>query len=117
MKKFRFETTATMKPYNNSKWWIDRDLVRPIEIDAEDVKTALAEWREKVQSRDYIEISKNALNEKQSMYIDAPDGTCEQIGYVITGTTMFDKSDYSGYSYQFIDLWVKIVEIVKVDFE
>ena len=44
------------------------------------------------------------------------EGNCEQIGYVITGKTMFDKGDYSGYTYQFIDLWVKIVEIVKVDF-
>ena len=116
MKTFRFETTATMKPYNNQKWWIDGDIVRPMEIDAENVKAALAEWREKVQSRDYIEISKNALKEKQPMYIDNVEGNCEQIGYVITGKTMFDKGDYSGYTYQFIDLWVKIVEIVKVDF-
>ena len=116
MKTFRFETTATMKPYNNNKWWIDGNIVRSMEIDAENVKNALAEWREKVQSRDYIEISKNALKEKQPMYIDNSDGTCEQIGYVITGKTMFDKGDYSGYVYQFIELWVKIVEIVKVDF-
>ena len=116
MKTFRFETTATMKPYNNQKWWIDGNIVRPMEIDAENVKAALAEWRDEVQNSDYIEISKNALKKKRKMYIDYSDGTCEQIGYVITGKTMFDKGEYSGYTYKFIDLWVKIVEIVKVDF-
>ena len=27
---YQFKTTATMKPYNNEKWWIDSGIIRDI---------------------------------------------------------------------------------------
>lgn len=117
MSIYRFETTATMKPHNNKKWWIDADIVRPVKIEAADLKTALQLWRDKVQERDYIQISNNALKSRNPMYIDGKDGEAVQIGYVITGKTEFDKGDYTGYSTQYIDLWVTVQIITIPDFE
>lgn len=36
--------------------------------------------------------------------------------YVITGKTEFDKGDYTGYSTQYIDLWITILTVVDTVF-
>ena len=36
--KYIFKTNATMKEYNNQKWWIDSNIVREIDRDEEEVK-------------------------------------------------------------------------------
>lgn len=115
--RYRFETTATMKPYNNKKWYIDADIVRSITIEADELKTALQLWRDKVQERDYIQISNNALKSRSPMYIDGKDGEPVQVGFVITGKTEFDKCNYTGYSTQYIDLWVAVQIVTIPDFE
>ena len=117
MSIYRFETTATMKPHNNKKWWIDPDIVRPVKIEAADLKTALQLWRDKVIERDYIQISNNALKSRSPMYIDGKGGEAVQVGYVITGKTEFDKGNYTGYSTQYIDLWVTVQIVTIPDFE
>lgn len=118
MATFRFETTATMKPYNSRKWWIDSGIVRPVEIDAADLKTALQLWRDKVENRDYIEISNNALRTKNAMYIDRKDGGDPlQVGYVITGKTTFEDRDSYRSTEQYIDLWVTVYLITRPDFK
>lgn len=116
MTNYIFRTTATMKPYNNKKWWIDSDIIREIKITAENMKQALELYREKVIERDYIEISRNALQNKSPMCIDDKDGNVRQVGYVITAKTEFDKGDYTGYSTQYIDLWVTILTVVNTEF-
>ena len=40
MATYRFETTTTMKPYNNEKCYIDPQMVRPIEVQADSVTEA-----------------------------------------------------------------------------
>ena len=115
--RYRFETTATMKEYNYKKWWIDSDIVRPVIIEADNLKTALQRWRDKVRERDCIQISNNALKSRHPMYIDGKDGEPVQVGFVITGKTEFDKGDYSGYSTQYIDLWVTVQIVTIPDFE
>lgn len=117
MSIYRFETTATMKSHNNKKWWIDADIVSPVKIEAADLKTALNLWREKVQDRDYIQISNNAIKNRNPMYIDGKNGEPMQVGFVITGKADFDKGDYSGYSTQYIDLWVTVQIVTIPDFE
>ena len=117
MSIYRFETTAAMKSHNNKKWGIDADIVRPVEIEAADLKTALQLWRDEVQDRGYIQISNNALKSRSPMYIDGKDGEAVQLGYVITGKTEFDKGDYTGYSTQYIDLWVTVQIVTIPDFE
>ena len=117
MPTYRFETSTTMKPYNNEKWWIDSGIVRPVEVQAETLTEALNLWRNIVTERDYIEISRNAIRNKQPMYRDYNDGRTEQVGYVITGKTEFDKGDYTGYCSQYIELWVSIYIIEAPNFE
>lgn len=116
MDTYRFETVTTMKPYNHKKWWIDADIVRPIEIEANNIKEALRVFRDKVIERGSIEISDYALKTRVPLCIDRKDGTTVQVGYVITGKTSFDKGDYSGYVEQYIDLWVSILKVTIPEF-
>ena len=44
------------------------------------------------------------------------NGGAKQVGYVITGKTEFDRGDYSGYSTQYIDLWITILTVVDTVF-
>lgn len=111
-----FKTTATMKPHNCKNWWIDRDIIREKRIEAENVREALELYRESVNDLDGVEISRSAIKNREPMYIDRADGEPEQIGFVITGKTDFDKGDYSGWSTQYIDLWVTVLTVVKTDF-
>lgn len=112
--KFLFKTTATMKHYNNKKWWIDSGIIREISVDAENLGAAMVEYCETVRERDYIEISKNALKNKEPMYRDAPGGAV-QVGYVVTAKTDF-YDERGGWNAQYIDLWVSVY-IVSNPFE
>ena len=109
MKKYQFETSATMKEYNHKQWWIDSNIVRKITVEAENLTDAIYQYRELVASKYYVDISRNALRTKQPMYIDTPSGAV-QCGYVITGSTEFVK-DSGELVLQYIDLWVTIYVI------
>lgn len=69
-----FKTTATMKEYNNKKWWIDGDIISDMRINADSVENALEIYRERVEEKHYINISKNAIKNKSEMFVDTPDG-------------------------------------------
>ena len=108
IKTYQFHTAATMKPYNEGKFWIDRNIVTAFEIPAGSLEFALEEYRGHVMDFG-IEISNTALHKKRNLlYRDAPDGTPKKCGYIFTGKTLIaDRSaDYCGY--QYIDLWVSI---------
>ena len=105
-----------MKEYNRSKWWIDSDIIRPIEVDAENVKDAMKQYRDIVITRDYIEISENALKHADPMYIDV-NNKPRQNGFVITGQTEFEDRDRFTWSKQYIDLWVTIRIVILPDFD
>lgn len=111
-----FKTTATMKEYNNKKWYIDGGIVSDMRINADSVENALEIYRERVKEKNYIDISKNAIKNKSEMFVDLSDGSVKQVGYVITGKTEFDRGDYTGYSTQYIDLWVTILTVVDTVF-
>lgn len=111
-----FKTTATMKEYNNKKWYIDGGIVSDMRINADSVENALEIYRERVKEKHYISISKNAIKNKSEMFANLLDGSVKQVGYVITGKTEFDRGDYSGYSTQYIDLWVTILTVVDTVF-
>lgn len=111
-----FKTTTTMKEYNNKKWWIDGDFVPVIRIAADTVGDALKIYKDQVEEKRSISISRNALRNKSEMFVDTPDGNVKQVGYVITGKTEFAKGDYTGYSTQYIDLWVTIITVVDTVF-
>lgn len=114
MKNYIFKTTATMKEYNNQKWWIDSGIVRDITIHAATIPEALEQYREQVKEKYYIEISKNALKTKNNMYVDE-NGVAVQVGYVITGKTEL-QDDFYRWNAQYIDLWVTILTIIDTEF-
>ena len=109
-------TQATMKEYNDKKWYIDSDIISEKRIISDSVENALKIYREQVEEEHYISISKNAIKNKSEMFVDMPDGHTKQVGYVITGKAEFDKGDYTGYSTQYIDLWVTILTVVDTVF-
>ena len=111
-----FKTTATMKEYNNKKWYINGDIVSDMRINADSVENALEIYRERVEEKHHISISRNAVKNKSAMFVDLSDGGAKQVGYVITGKTKFDKGNYTGYSTQYIDLWVTILTVVDTVF-
>lgn len=116
MKEYRFITNVTMKEYNCKKWWIDGGIVRPMVISAENVRSALEIYQERVSAEHYISISANAIKNKAAMYIERKDGTTHQCGYVITGSAEFQDGNSYRWSTQYIDLWVEITEIFPVNF-
>lgn len=69
-----FKTTATMKKYNNKKWYIDGGIVSDMRIDADSVENALEIYRERVEEEHCINISKNAIKNKSEMFVDLSDG-------------------------------------------
>ena len=105
-----------MKEYNNKKWYIDGGIVSDMRINADSVENALEIYRERVKEKYYISISKNAIKNKSEMFADLSNGSIKQVGYVITGKTEFDRGDYSGYSTQYINLWVTILTVVDTVF-
>lgn len=105
-----------MKEYNNKKWYIDGGIVSDMRINADSVENALEIYREQVKEKHFINISKNAIKNKSEMFADLSDGSVKQVGYVITGKTEFDRGDYSGYSTQYIDLWITILTVVDTVF-
>ena len=72
-----FKTTATMKEYNNKKWYIDGGIVSDMRINADSVENALEIYRERVEEMHYISISQNAIKNKSEMFVDLPDGGCK----------------------------------------
>lgn len=115
MKKYLFKTTATMKEYNNKKWWIDSNIVSDKYINAENLNEALEKYKNLVEKKDYITISNNAIKNKNPMYVDTTDGNTKQVGYVITAKTEFQDDNYK-WSTQYIDLWVSILTIEETEF-
>ena len=114
---YEFKTTCTMKEYNNKHWWIDSGYIRPITICTENLNEALYKYRGIVEEKYYINISKNALKNKNPMYIDLKNGESKQIGYVITASTEFEDRTACKWSKQYIDLWVTIKKTEYIDFD
>lgn len=110
--EFLFNTTATMKEYNNKKWWIDARIIPNITIEADTIKEALKAYQKTVLDKYYIAISDNAIKNKNNMYRETENGP-QQVGYVITGKTEFECN--CKWIAQYIDLWVDI-QIVKNPF-
>ena len=116
MSNYIFKTVTTMKEYNKKKWWIDSDIVPEIRITAGNLKEALHRFRELVYEKAGIEISENAIKNKEGMFTDLPEGA-KQVGYVITGKAEFEDRDNYRWSIQYVDLWVTILTVIDTNFE
>ena len=114
---YSFNTITTLKEKDREKWWLDDDLVKPIELDASNLCEALEKYREIVNDREYVHISKNAIHKKEKMFQEIKPGGCsKQIGYVITGSTWFER-EHGCFVNKFIDLWIEIRVISYPAFE
>ena len=103
-----------MKPHNAKNWWIDKDIVSEKHIVADSVLDALQKYRGAVEREHYIHISDNAIKSRKPMYREFPNRDV-QVGYVLTGSTDFEKDDGS-FVKQGMDLWVEILTIVDTEF-
>lgn len=112
--KYLLKTNLTMKEYNKNKWFID-NFIRDIFLESPNINTALKEYKTIAAEKYGVEISNNALKNKSPMYKDTAGGP-EQIGFVITGKTLFDRGDYTGYTAQYIDIWIEILTITETIF-
>ena len=115
MKTFIFNTTCTMKEYNNKKWWIDSNIIPEYRISETSLQAALVRFVEHCENHG-VTISNNAIRRKSGMYVDTKSGETKQVGYVITGKTDFEDRDNYKYVEQYIDLWVEILTVVETDF-
>jgi len=109
MKTYLFITTTTIKPVDEGKWWIDNNLIPNIYIKAENLNKALKEYQQKIDDHG-VTISDHAIKNKSPMFIDDENGNPIQIGYVITGKTLFDNGG-KGWIDKYIDLWIEIQEV------
>ena len=105
MKTYLFRTTTTE---NKDDFWIDRNIVRDIEIQAESLKAALEDYYTYVTDECYIEISKSARKNKSPMYRDTENGT-QKVGYVIVGSTEIEFNYH--WKKRHVSLWVEIKEL------
>lgn len=115
MKHYEFITVCTMKEYNQKRYWIDHAYIRPISVNAENLKSAITKYREMIQEKYYTIISDNAIKNKSPMFIDTKTGETKQTGYVITALTEFQK-ETGEWVKQYIELWVSIKTIIDTDF-
>ena len=113
MNGFIFKASATMKEYNAEKYWIDGNIVPEYRTPETNLKKALEEWRGWVKDHTYIEISENAMRNREAMYKDGPEGDPVQIGYVITAKSEFATTEHGG---PYVNLWVEIIATVKTIF-
>lgn len=113
--RFIFKTSATMKDYNKNRWWIDEGIIGEKIIIADSTAEALDIYVKLVERDDYTTITKNAIKNKKTMYIDNKSGEAEQCGYVITASQYFQDDD-GKLSKQYIDLWITILTIVPTKF-
>lgn len=110
MKTYLFITLATVKPSDEKKWWIDHRLVPNMYIQSDNLLQALKEYQKGIEEYG-ITISNSALRNKSSMFRDDKEGNPTQVGYVITGKTLFNNGG-KGWIDKYIDLWVEIQEII-----
>ena len=76
-----FKTKTTMKDYNrNKKWFIDKDSVPEMCINADTVELALSVYRERVNKHGIVSVSDNAIKNKTEMFVDMPGGSVKKVG-------------------------------------
>lgn len=108
--RYLMKTRTRVKPADSGKWWIDSDYIKDKIIVADSPKEALDRYAEEENNDFRVSISKNAIAKREPMYINTVDGI-KRVGWIVTGKTLFDKGDYSGYVDKYIDLCIEIVAL------
>lgn len=108
--EYIFKTSCSMKLYNCKKWWISSDMIPEIRIKAESIPAALRMYAEKADAYGAT-VTRNGIKNRQPMYRDSKDGEPKQIGFVITGKSLFRDDDKYKWTEQYIDLWIEILTV------
>lgn len=108
--EYIFKTSCSMKPYNYKKWWIDPGMIPEIRIKADSIPDALTIYAEKADAHGAT-VTKNGIKNRQPMYRDTKDGEPQQVGFVITGKSLFRDDENYCWKEQFIDLWIEILTV------
>ena len=114
MARYIFKTDTRMKEYNCEKWYILSDFIPDFYPECDSVDDALIEYV-KHCDKFGVSVSNNALKCKEPMYRDCSNGDCKQVGYVITGKTLFDNNG-KGWVDQYINLWTEIITVIDTEF-
>ena len=110
MKTYLFVTTTTVKPIDEGKWWIHDKLVPNMYIRANRLHEALKEYQKRIEDDYGITISNHAIKNREPIFRDDKNGNLIQVGYIITGKTLFDNGG-RGWINRYIDLWIEIQEV------
>ena len=110
MKTYLFKTNTYVKPMDSGKWWIDHKLVSNVYIRANRLYEALKEYQKRIEDDYGITISDHAIKNKEPIFRDDENGNPIQVGYIITGKTLFDNGG-RGWVDKYIDLWIEIQEV------
>jgi hypothetical protein len=110
MKRYLFNSKTILKEKDRYKWWLDDDIIKQIEITAEDVHQALELFIKEQNENGYVSFSKSAIKNKGNIYIDT-DNKPIQVGYVLIGKTAFQEDKKGGYIDKYIEVCIEIQEI------
>jgi len=110
MKTYLFITITTIKPIDEGKWWIDHKLVSNMYIQSDNLNEALRKYQERIQEDYGVTISNYAIKNREPIFRDDENGNPLQVGYIITGQTLFDNGG-KGWVNRYIDLWIEIQEV------
>ena len=111
MKTYLFKTAATVKEADQDNYWVDRDFIGKVEVKAENLTDALADYVNIINKEYDVKVSKTAIDRKNAMFVDRLNGETVQIGYVITGGYDFELADGHKWVKKYIDLWVDVREV------
>lgn len=110
---FEIKARVYMKPYNEGRYWIDRDCMEPHTVCAENVEEAL-----KIYARDTrdgngyfagVEISENAIKKNNRDYFYKSGDLEHAAGIIVTGKTeIWDRSANVAGSLQYVDVYITV---------
>mgnify|MGYP001165613235 FL=1 len=110
MKRYLFNSKTILKEKDRDKWWLDDDIIKQIEITAEDVHQALELFIKEQNEDGYVSFSKSAIKNKGNIYIYT-DNKPIQVGYSLIGKTAFEEDKKGGYIDKYIKVCIEIQEI------
>ena len=75
--RYTFDTTTTMKPYNNKKWWISDNIIRRKTIEAKNLSEALKKYQDKLDYVHFKDVDQKVYETVLGEKIRFFDGCCK----------------------------------------
>lgn len=110
-KTYLIRTLAFMKPYNRSKFSIDKNIVPVMELTAKNVPSVLLEYEKAINEVEGIRLTAGGMDNCKDWIIINENGTKIKIGYIVEAKAEFYIEVVNTWVEQRIELAVKIDEI------